>query len=235
FMLLLSLNYIEVIMLENGYEIIDDFLSEKCIAELKEELALLNIARQQGGIRNIERKSQAIFCLSKSESILHTAQLYLTGQPRLVRAIYFNKTSEQNWSVTWHQDKTVAVTKRFSELNWQAWSMKDQTLHVQPPVEVLNDMITLRIHLDSATVENGCLKVIPGSHKLGILSNEQINKVVSKNHSAICQGRSGSVLLMRPHLLHASGKAIVSGQRRVIHLEYSSYRLPDGVQWAAQA
>jgi ectoine hydroxylase-related dioxygenase (phytanoyl-CoA dioxygenase family) len=105
-------------------------------------------------------------------------------------------------------------------------------VHVQPPIAVLNQMITFRIHLDDSSQANGCLKVLPKSHELGILDQNEIQEYVQHNRSVICEARSGSALVMRPHILHASSKAKNPSQRRVLHLEYSSFKLPSGISWA---
>ncbi len=160
------------------------------------------------------------------------AQEYLCGTPKFVRAILFNKTFNNNWLVTWHQDKTVAVSTKFERDGWGPWSIKDSTNHVQPPIEVLNYMITLRIHLDDIDEKNGCLKVIPKSHMLGILPQDKISEYTKKHEQVSCIGKRGSALVMRPHILHSSSKAINSAQRRVLHVEFSSYKLPEGVAWA---
>ncbi len=93
-------------------------------------------------------------------------------------------------------------------------------------------MVTFRIHLDVAERTNGCLKVLPRSHELGILDQNEIQEYVKHNRSVICEARSGSVLVMRPLILHASCKAKNPSQRRVLHLEYSSFKLPSGISWA---
>ncbi|ACS93527.1 conserved hypothetical protein [Teredinibacter turnerae T7901] len=134
--------------------------------------------------------------------------------------------------VSWHQDKTVAVTKKFNDPGWGPWSLKDGVQHVQPPIDVLQQMITIRIHLDASTASNGCLKVMPGSHKEGVMSQGFIDQYSKSHCETVCSAPEGSALVMRPHLLHASSKASNPGQRRVLHMEFSSYGLPAGVNWA---
>jgi len=95
-----------------------------------------------------------------------------------------------------------------------------------PPVEVLNSMVTFRIHLDACTEQNGCLSVVPKSHMLGILTQKQISEQSKYFVSVQCPAPAGSALVMRPHLLHASSKGTAPSQRRVLHLEYSDYKLP---------
>ena len=188
---------------------------------------------RRGGIRNIEKKSARVLEYATSSSMLNTAEQYLSGAPKLVRAIYFNKTPSNNWLVTWHQDKTVSVSEKFEKKGWSTWSVKDHMHHVQPPLFVLDEMVTFRVHLDASTLETGCLKVIPNSHTLGILGQENIDEFVDDAEVFLCSAPRGSALVMRPHILHSSSKATSPSHRRVLHLEYSSYSLPQGVTWAS--
>jgi ectoine hydroxylase-related dioxygenase (phytanoyl-CoA dioxygenase family) len=93
-------------------------------------------------------------------------------------------------------------------------------------------MVTFRIHIDPATIENGCLNIIPGSHTQGLLSQEDLYDYTTEHTALACVAAVGSMLVMRPHLLHASRKASHPQQRRVIHVEYCSYLLPEGLSWA---
>ena len=216
-------------LLKNGYEIIEKVLSDDQIDAIKNDIKKFKSPTKAGGIRNAEKKFASIYELAKSPKLKRLVNNYLPGQASLVRAILFNKTEENNWLVTWHQDSTVAVSEKFEKENWDIWSIKDGINHVQPPVEVLNQMVTFRIHLDSTHSENGCLKVLPESHKLGVMSHTAIKKYAKHNDAVACEASAGSALVMRPHLLHASSKASKASQRRVIQLEYSSYQLPAGI------
>ncbi len=40
-------------------------------------------------------------------------------------------------------------------------------LHTEPPLSVLESMVTLRLHLDEITPENGPLQVASGTHRTG--------------------------------------------------------------------
>ncbi len=215
-----------------GFEIVDEFLTQAQLNLVTLEIDSKNLPVNSGGIRNAEKKYSSIHKLALSNCLLERAKGYLTKPPKLVRAILFNKTEMNNWLVGWHQDRTVSVSKKFHADGWGPWSVKDGVVHVQPPIVVLNQMITFRIHLDDSSQANGCLKVLPKSHELGILDQNDIQEYVQHNRSVICEARSGSALVMRPHILHASSKAKNPSQRRVLHLEYSSFKLPSGISWA---
>lgn len=90
-------------------------------------------------------------------------------------------------------------------------------------------MVTFRVHLDAADRANGCLKVISGTHRFGILSQPEINRIKNIYPMVSCEVNPGDAVVMPPHILHSSEKSLVSGNRRVIHLEY------DLVQFATRA
>ncbi len=218
-------------VLADGYKIIEQFLPPDKFVEVDRSLDRLCLPDRKGGIRNAEKRFSVVGALVESQGLKDKVGEYLNAEPHFVRAIVFNKTLTNNWLVSWHQDKTVSVSKRFEDPTWGPWSSKGEVLHVQPPVEVLNQMVTIRIHLDDSNSSNGCLSVIPNSHTMGLLSQSQVFEYTKCKQSVLCEARAGSALVMRPHLLHSSSKGTVPNQRRILHIEYSSYNLPEGVRW----
>lgn len=217
---------------EEGFEIINDVVSANVIASITSELSAVEEKFIGGGIRNAEKRLTSVAALANSTNLISMASTYLQGEPKLVRSILFLKSPENNWLVSWHQDKTVTVSEKFDAEGWGPWSKKDEILHVQAPVDVLNKTITFRIHLDASTQDNGCLKLLPKSHLKGILTQQEINNYTKDCTPTFCVAPRGSALLMRPHILHASSKSNSSQARRVLHIEYSCYELPAPVQWA---
>ena len=127
-----------------GFELIENFISEEQVNYLVTVLATQKLKPLKGGIRHIEQIVPEIDVFAKSALLLTLAEKYLKAAPFLVRAIYFEKYAENNWYVTWHQDKTVTVSQRFDDPTWGPWSQKSGTWHVQAPLEVLEKMITIR-------------------------------------------------------------------------------------------
>ena len=105
---------------------------------------------------------------------------------------------------------------------------------MQPPADILQNMLTVRLHLDDCGPDNGPLKVIAGSHRSRILSQQRIEQQLATAPARDCCVERGGVVLMRPLLLHASSSATQSGHRRVVHLEYAASSLPQGLEWAEQ-
>jgi ectoine hydroxylase-related dioxygenase (phytanoyl-CoA dioxygenase family) len=148
-----------------------------------------------------------------------------------VRALFFDKTPDANWRVAWHQDLTIAVAEKIETLGFEAWSVKEEITHVQPPRRILEGMAVLRLHLDNCASNNGPLKVIPGSHAGGKLDAARIKEWTAGEKIAMCEVPKGGALLMRPLLLHSSSPSESPLHRRVLHIEYASDELPNGLEW----
>lgn len=217
---------------ENGFEIVNHFISSEWHSKILQDIETSELSTDVSGIRLVNTKLRSVNEYIQSKELSKALGPFVPEGSTLVRAILFNKSAAANWYVTWHQDKTVAVSEVFEGNGWGVWSQKEGVLHAQPPVELLNSMVTVRIHLDSTPKENGCLKVIPNSHKLGILTPEQINSIVASETPVFCEAPKYSALIMRPHILHASSKSEIPSNRRILHLEFSNWVLPNGITWS---
>jgi hypothetical protein len=169
--------------------------------------------------------------LARSAKIMELVRPHVGPTARAVRAIYFDKSAEANWMVSWHQDVTIAVRERRDKAGFGPWSVKDGVPHVTAPAEYLEQMLTVRLHLDDADEENGALRVLAGSHRFGRVSDERIDELVQELPEVVCRASVGDALLMRPLLLHASSRSTSTRRRRVLHIEYAGFDLPGGLQW----
>jgi hypothetical protein len=147
----------------------------------------------------------------------------------LVRVLYFDKPPDQTWALPWHKDLTIAVKdNRLASTHFRHPTRKAGIPHVEASREVLETMLFLRIHLDDVTLENGPLRVIPGSHHFGkpvTLGDVMPHDILAKR---------GDVLLIRPLVAHCSNQSHpeTTRHRRILHLEFSGMReLPDGYEW----
>ncbi len=82
-------------------------------------------------------------------------------------------------------------------------------------------MLALRVHLDASTENNGPLRVIPGSHESGVLSDEEVLHIAHDQPSVECLVERGGVLAMWPLIIHSSSKSLGEDPRRVLHIEYA--------------
>ena len=230
-------NYTDEIDKE-GFAHFDRFLNSETVASLIRELGNARIgdlgcqrAGQPFGLRDLLNAVPTTRQLANSPSLRSIVDPILGNTARVVRAIYLDKHKNANWKVAWHQDLTIAVHEKVDIEGFTAWSIKAGIPHVQPPVSILNNMLTLRVHLDHANETNGALRVLPGSHRFGRLDAQQIQSWKEREKTVTCSVGSGGVMLMRPLLLHSSLPALNPEHRRVLHFEYSSIDLPDGLDW----
>jgi ectoine hydroxylase-related dioxygenase (phytanoyl-CoA dioxygenase family) len=192
------------------------------------------ILRREGtlyGMRDALRSLPEIRELANSAELLDLVRPVLGSDAFAVRGLLFDKTPGANWGVPWHQDLTIAVKERVEVVGFGPWTVKAGVTHVRPPVEVLEGMVTLRVHLDSCDALSGPLRVLPASHSLGRLGAEATRIRLERDAAVECLVEAGGVVMMRPLLLHASSAAISPSRRRVIHLEYAAAPLPGGLEW----
>ncbi|MBB5394836.1 hypothetical protein [Mucilaginibacter sp. AK015] len=72
-----------------------------------------------------------------------------------VKSIYFDKPERSNWFVAWHQDLTISVDKKAGLPGYGPWTVKQNQFAVQPPLNILENNFTIRIHLDDTDEGNG--------------------------------------------------------------------------------
>ncbi|MHC8949588.1 phytanoyl-CoA dioxygenase family protein [Sphingobacterium hungaricum] len=147
-----------------------------------------------------------------------------------VKSIYFDKPETSNWYVAYHQDLTISVDRKLELKNYGPWTTKQNQFAVQPPISILENNFTIRIHLDQTDENNGALRVIEGSHLKGVYRPEEIDWSVEKETS--CAVNKCGIILMKPLLLHSSARTTNQKKRRVIHIEFSNTELPDGLNWS---
>lgn len=214
----------------DGFAILQEFLDSKTISIVLDALA--NVTGTKAfGIRNLLNVVPFTRDLANNSACRSIVEPILGPNARVVRGIYFDKHKDANWKVAWHQDLTIAVRERLDVDGYGPWSLKAGIHHVQPPVSVLENMLTLRIHLDHADESNGALRVLPGTHLHGRLDPSQISHFKQHQPPITCTVLRGGALLMRPLLLHSSTTALDPGHRRVLHFEYSSIDLPAKLKW----
>lgn len=182
-------------------------------------------------IRNVTDVVPAVRALHQHEGISKLVAKILGSQALLVRGLMFDKSPESNWGIFWHQDLSIAVRQRKEIPGFGPWSKKAGIPHVQPPPEILQGMLTVRLHLDDCGEANGALRVLPGSHRNSRMSQAQAEIAQRSTQPETCVVHSGGAVMMRPLLLHSSHRAASPARRRVLHLEFAAESLPEPLQW----
>lgn len=222
---------------KNGFTILGNIFSFQEIEKL-----LLAIERADSS-KPTFRKSSDLFAIRRflseipeaihlvfNERLNHVIKEIFGNDYFVVKSIYFDKPESSNWFVPYHQDLTISVDKKSDAEGFGPWSVKEDRFAVQPPLSILQNIFTIRIHIDNTDENNGALRVIPGSHLKGVCRPETIDW--TKEKETICTVPEGGIMIMRPLLLHASGRTINNRKRRVIHIEFSSKQLPPSLKWS---
>lgn len=164
----------------------------------------------------------------------------LTQCLRLVRVLYFDKPPGRSWALPLHRDETVAVDelpdRSLMPDGFSRPTVKSGVCHLVAPAGILNQMFTLRLHLDDMNERNGPLYVVPGSHaddddrEQGSYANmTDLDRSIE-----VLRAEAGDVLIMRPRLLHGSLESEEGNtqNRRILHFEFAPHdALPRPLKW----
>ena len=232
-----TLYEIEEKLLNEGYALIDNIFT------IEEVNSLLLTISQADTSKPTFRKTNDLFAIRQffkeipeaiglvfNEKLNSIISTIFGDSYFVVKSIYFDKPEESNWFVSYHQDLTISVDKRIDIEGYGPWTIKQNQFSVQPPVGLLQDNFTIRIHLDKTDENNGALKVIPKSHLKGIYRPETIDWTIETEN--ICRVSKGGIMLMKPLLLHSSSRTTNNSKRRVIHIEFSKSSLPKNLEWS---
>ena len=192
-------------------------------AELQPLLAVLDgdlPTRTKAGARHL-LGVPAVHEIAGDHRLLALAREFLGGSAVPFRATLFDKSPDANWVVVWHQDTALPLRRRVELDGWGTWSVKSGVLYAHAPAAALAQIIALRLHLDDSTHRNGPLRVLPGTHTLGVLTHEQIERLSQEIAAVECLAPAGGIVAMRPLTVHASSKSREPRSRRVLHIEYA--------------
>jgi ectoine hydroxylase-related dioxygenase (phytanoyl-CoA dioxygenase family) len=214
-------------MTDSGYFIEEPVFTQRECNELAQ--ALSGAKRTRAGVRHL-MSNQAVASAAADPRLLAIARLALGADAIPFRATLFEKSGDKNWLIGWHQDTALPLAARFNAEGWGAWSEKAGITYAHAPAWALSHVVALRLHLDESTFANGPLRVIPGSHTLGVLDDDAVVACTKTRPEATCPVARGGVLAMRPLLIHASSKVACDAPRRVLHIEYvDSLELAPGI------
>ena len=166
------------------------------------------------------------------QAFVDIAQL-LPSDPVAVQCTLFNKSLQQNWLVSLHQDLSIPVRHRIDSPYCSGWSRKEGHWFVQPPVAVLEQLVAVRLHLDASTADNGPLRVVAASHRAGRLSDADAEAWRQRAGEVAVHVERQGALIMRPLLLHASSKSVGAEPRRVLQFLFGPRQIGYGLEWSA--
>jgi ectoine hydroxylase-related dioxygenase (phytanoyl-CoA dioxygenase family) len=206
---------------EQGFVIVPSVLSTRELIPILVSLADLEPPRGRAGIRHV-LNHPTVKVVAQNPRLLEMAQAVLGNAAFPFRATLFDKTPETNWLISWHQDTALPLQEKIETPGWGPWSEKEGVIYAHAPAAALEQVLALRLHLDDLMEDGGPLRVLPGTHGLGILREEEIERHSTYEQPVECIGARGAVVAMRPLIIHASSKSRSQAPRRVLHIEYAA-------------
>ncbi len=204
-----------------GFALLHDVFSPESIDRTLQEIECLCPHRSRAGVRHVLGLSP-VARLARCPQLTNVARGVLGMDAIPFRATLFEKTLAANWLVVWHQDTALPLRERQELQGWGPWSVKEGINYAHAPSSALSQVLALRIHFDDSTSGNGPLRILPGTHELGVLSDDQIHDLSKQVTPVDCVVPKGGVVAMRPLVVHASSKSHVEMPRRVLHIEYAA-------------
>lgn len=217
---------------DSGYGIFSDVFEPARMTTVRESLAAVHQHRTKAGARHV-LCIPAVRQLASDPILVSLAGAFLNAQPVPFRATLFDKSSVSNWLVTWHQDIVLPLVRRVDDPMWGPWTMKAGILHANAPARALEQIVALRVHLDDSAESNGPLRVLPGTHASGVLTQEAVRHAADSVRPVECIAAAGGVVAMRPLVVHASSKSTDARPRGVLHIEYAAaVQIASGIELA---
>ena len=164
----------------------------------------------------------AVCEIADDPRLVAIARAWIGATSTPFRATLFDKSPDSNWLIVWHQDTALPLSQRVQTSGWGPWSVKAGVHYAHAPAHALERVVAIRLSLDDSTPNNGPLRVLPGTHTRGVLTDDDVAKLSREVDAVDCCVRAGGVVIMRPLTVHASSKAVSNQPRRVLHIEYAS-------------
>lgn len=206
---------------QRGFSILSAAFLRREMDKLNDDLEPSELRRSKAGIRHALRH-EGVGDLAADPRLLDLARKILGHAAIPFRATLFDKSPQANWLVPWHQDTALPLRERLDTLGWGPWSVKGGITYAHAPASALCQVLALRVHLDESNVDNGPLRVLPGTHMKGVLTDDDMEELAGAIPPTDCVVPQGGVLVMRPLIVHASSKSHSHVRRRVVHIEYAA-------------
>jgi ectoine hydroxylase-related dioxygenase (phytanoyl-CoA dioxygenase family) len=204
-----------------GYSILDRVVDRPEIRGLIDLLDEHVKHRTRAGARHLMGVA-AVRALAADPRLVGIAREWVGETAVPFRATLFDKSPDRNWLIAWHQDTALPLESKADRPGWGPWSVKEGVSYAHAPASALERIVALRLSLDDSGPDNGPLRVLPDTHRLGVLTDAEVTDLAHRIAAVDCIAPSGGVVVMRPLVVHASSKAISDRPRRVLHVEYAT-------------
>lgn len=204
---------------ENGYFLLENVFTEAEMAELSRHIENYHRRHEEaiaekGGTEGISRVNEIAFTAFLAEED-ENVRAFVT-RPEFVAIC--KQLLGENVDLYWNQSvfKAPEGDKQFP------WHQDDGYTPVTP-----SPYLTLWLALNDATVENGCISVLPGSHKNGLQPHEKTpiglacHSLDDPDQGVPVPVKAGSIAVFQSLTMHKSGVNRSKGMRKAYIIQYS--------------
>jgi ectoine hydroxylase-related dioxygenase (phytanoyl-CoA dioxygenase family) len=206
---------------DSGFAILPALFAHEYVNQLLQEIDESAPRRSRAGIRHA-LSLPPVTAVAREPQMIELARQVLGSEAFPFRATLFDKSPAANWLVVWHQDTALPLRERIDQPGWGPWSIKEGIDYAHAPATGLSQVLALRVSCDDSTVENGPPRVLPGTHTMGVLTDDRIHELAAQIAPVDCVAQKGGVVALRPLVVHASSKSQIEMPRRVLHIEYAA-------------
>lgn len=211
-----------------GFFIKENYFTEEQIINIEKALDAVEVFDYSVGAGNLMHVCEYLLTLVIPD--IHS--LLPSNNYKIVKAFILDKTQESNWTMPWHQDLLITVQKQIETEGYTNWINYGNIPHVQPPLALLEQLITIRIHLDDCDQENGAMQVIAATHQRGKMNQPDIDAAVHREPTICCAVNRKGIMVYKPLLLHYSPYSQSRRPRRILQLEFAPVNnLATGLEW----
>src|SRR5436305_1553940 len=200
---------------QRGFFIFPPLFTREELEKLSGSLAGASVKRSRAGVRHV-LQIDSVANTARDPRLIEIAKATLGPTAIPFHVTLFEKSPAANWLVVWHQDTALPLRERNEKSGWGPWSVKEGVNYAHAPAAALSKVLALRLHLDDSTADNGPLRVLPGTHDRGVLTDDAIHERSRQITPVDCLAQSGGVVAMRPLIIHASSKSKNDAPRRVL-------------------
>ena len=219
---------------ENGFIVIEDFLNAKELAHWRaatEEAVEQRLAKRNGFTNqdDPEQYYAQVFVQCVRLADTHDGMRELMFDERLGKVA--GELAGVDGIRIWH-DQALFKPPYGNPTGWHLdnpyWSFSSR------------QAISIWVALDDATISNGCLWYLPGTHKLARWDNAGIGENIGslfkiypewrKINAVPAPARAGTVVLHNGLIAHGAGANMTAGRRRAMTCAY----MPDGAAFNGQ-
>lgn len=156
-----------------GFAVVPDVFTPAEVDVLARHIEALSSRASRAGTRHL-MSVPAVRAAADDARMTAIASEHLGMTATPFRATLFDKSPDANWLVAWHQDRALPMVQRVEAPGWGPWSVKGGVQYVHAPAEALERVVALRLSIDDSGVDNGPLRVLPGTEARGVLTDAQI-------------------------------------------------------------